>query len=76
MDWQPIETAPVTNSPMNPWGRIRCMFYSKELGIVIGDLIHEWQLDCLPKAFITNYTGDAVKNWGVTHWKPLPEPPK
>lgn len=74
-EWMPIESAPITNSRDDIWGRMRLMFYSAEIGVNVGDLVRQWQEGSPPVVFISSYHGDAVTNWGVTHWQPLPEPP-
>jgi len=72
-EWQPIETVPPSDIT-NGWPiGVRVLLYSKTTGIRSGD-IYNWAGRV--RASITNLHGDAIENWGVTHWMPLPEPPK
>lgn len=68
MYWQPIETAPVVDLEREEVPR--CLVYSKQFGVQMG---RTWRYA----------TGEAVGDaagfhgdWKVTHWMPLPEPPK
>lgn len=68
-EWQSIETAPETE-----WGKTTaCLLYSREVGVRSGAVgrngNHVW-------AHIASLHGNAVEDWGVTHWMPLPAPPQ
>jgi hypothetical protein len=67
-EWQPIETAPETGYGISD----PVLLWSSQLGIVSGSLGNfkgfRW-------ANVSCYHGNAIENWGVTHWMPLPEPP-
>jgi hypothetical protein len=62
--WQPIETAPYARQPdyVLVWG--------PKTGIQIGRVYHYPEGDV--SATAVGFTGE----WGITHWQPLPEPPK
>lgn len=67
--WQPIETAPIWE-----WDtpRFRALLYSPSLGIVTGECGR-----FMGEAFghVAAFSGNAVKDWGVTHFMLLPSPP-
>jgi hypothetical protein len=70
MEWQPIETAPET-----AWGDrgTDALLYSPEFGVKAGDIGNYGDG---PRAHAGGYHGCAVRDWGVTHWMPLPAPPE
>jgi len=68
MNWQLIETAPVADLIDNP--PTRCLVWSKDFGIQMG---RAWRYpDGEACAQGDGHNGE----WNVTHWMPLPEPPK
>lgn len=70
-DWLPMESAPVTG-----WrGLIDVLVWSPQLGIKTGRLCRV-SADDRPSVDVAAYHGDAVANWGVTRWRPLPSPPE
>lgn len=70
-DWLPMESAPVTG-----WrGLIDVLVWSPQLGIKTG-LLCRVSADDRPSVAVAAYHGDAVANWGVTRWRPLPSPPE
>jgi hypothetical protein len=63
-EWQPIETAPVDNSPVLLWDRER---------YVVGRHAAHYTLN----AWVVGYDeGGAILADNPTHWHPLPDPPK
>lgn len=67
--WQPIETAP--NVAWRDRGP-EALVWSPQLGIKVGE-IGNWPDG--PRGNVGAYHGCAVRDWGVTHWMPLPAPP-
>lgn len=67
-DWRPIETVPEVVFGQ----RYRALLYSRQLGVVTGECGH-----FMGSLFATVpcFHGNAVDDWGVTHWMPLPEAP-
>ena len=70
-EWQPIESAPCHSE----WAFSGppALLYSPRCGVQVGNLA---MFPSGPRGRIPGYHGDAVSDWGVTHWMPLPEPPK
>ena len=65
MDWQPIETAPKD-------GR-RILAYSKEYGVQVTGWWYRNDNPAIGGWWIAFSDGDYTD---LTHWQPLPEPPK
>jgi len=65
-DWQPIETAP-KDKPF--------LGYIPTHEVPIQTV----EMDCEDESWVTSYTSEMGWWWSldkVTHWQPLPEPPK
>lgn len=74
MEWQPIETAPETETDKGGWPvRNRVLLWGRNVGVRTGELCN-WK--GILSASISNLHGNAVDDWGVTHWMPLPDAPK
>jgi hypothetical protein len=74
--WQPIETleeAPRGEDGWPQFHKSRALLYGPSIGIHTGDAA---RIHGKPHVRIGGFTGDAAEQWGVTHWMPLPEPPK
>ena len=67
--WQPITTAPLSwkGSYSEPE---RVLVWGERCGVQMG-CVHVY-LDGHRSATAEGYHGD----WGITHWMPLPQPPK
>lgn len=70
MGWKEIRTVTPTK---NVGETFRAIFYSKELGVVTGEVSN--YLHWGPHVSVPCFHGEAVEHWGVTHWMPLPPPP-
>jgi len=71
-EWKPIESHPVTMP--NDGSLPKSLLYSPVLGIVIGTVaMYSDRME--PVATVPGFHGNAIDDWGVTHWMPLPEPP-
>lgn len=69
MNWEPIESVPESQIDEKS---ADALLYSPKIGIKSGNIKKfPWGV----VAGIPGYHGDAVTNWGVTHWMRLPEPP-
>lgn len=67
--WQPIETAPKCAG--FDTGH-QALLYSPSVGIHTGHIgSHTFGL----VGSISGFHGCAIRDWGVTHWMPLPDPP-
>lgn len=69
-EWRGIESAPVT-VPHEP---IQVLVWGPGIGVRSGSL-HRWRDGAAATVNVSHLGGDAVANWGVTHWQPLPAPP-
>lgn len=73
-EWRTIETAPSTMSDQEP---VTVLLYvanggMNQKGIIRFGHVHKSQVDGKCRAQAEGYFGD----WEITHWMPLPEPPK
>lgn len=66
--WRSIETVPEVVFGQ----RYRALLYSSQLGVVTGEC---GRFMGSPFANVPCFHGNAVNDWGVTHWMPLPEAP-
>lgn len=68
MNWQPIETAPITEDAFAP--AVRCLVFTPHFGATVGSV----------RRFSDGQIYSSIEGqcgeWHVTHWMPLPEPPK
>lgn len=72
-EWRPIESLPITITPEDQWRAMHCLVWGKGTGIHIGRV---WKHDAeLCGVGLTNCGGEGIRDWGITHWMPLPEPP-
>lgn len=71
LEWRPIETAPSTSFLSES---VRVLVYSKQLGV--RDAIVNHFENGSVYVSVSSFHGCARENWGVTHWLPLPLPPK
>src|SRR5688572_13094731 len=71
-EWQTISTAPDTpGTEEHPWGdSLPADLYGPRIGVQAGSL-HRWPGQPAT-ARIAHLHGDAVADWGVTHWRPRP----
>jgi hypothetical protein len=66
MDWQPIESA-----PKDGW----FLAFKPSCAVIVGTILDGDHPDC-------EFDGGVHEGWshqyvdGITHWMPLPEPPK
>ena len=74
MDWRTIDTAPKD-------GTVVLIFAAGETGsnnqtvkMAYWDDTDGWT-EALGDGYAESWSG-TIGNWGVTHWMPLPEPPK
>ena len=70
-EWQPIETAPKDGTQLllycgNEWGGIIVGHYGDLL--LVNDVTDEWETETCWQS--------GLEKFGVTHWMPLPKPPK
>ncbi len=72
MDWQPIESAPPAD-----WTKdekpTRALLYGPRIGVRDGE-VGNFRGHLFGS--VSNLHGNAVEDWGVTHWMPLPPPPQ
>ena len=70
--WIPVtERLPENNKPV--------LVYCTNITIQGGKIVHIGSLDCKQFWFLRTQPGIAsfpVREWQVTHWMPLPEPPQ
>jgi hypothetical protein len=70
-DWKLISNLPETD-PKFLGNGIRVLMFSPQFGIRTGEAFNahgrKW-------ANVGNLHGNAIDDWGATHWMPLPEPP-
>jgi hypothetical protein len=74
MTWQPIETAPQDGTPFLAWdaspmGQCVVMAY---WDIPDGDYDEDWEIDW----YVTDFIGDAIIGFDLTHWMPIPAAPQ
>jgi len=68
-EWMPIETAPVAERDFLE-DVVRCLVYGPQIGVQVG---RAWRYpDGTVRAQAFGFHGD----WDITHWMPLPAPPK
>jgi len=67
IEWQPIETV-ICGTPKNP---IRVLLWSKKANACTFGCAYQHE-DGEKFFSLENYLG----NWDISHWMPLPEPPK
>lgn len=77
-EWQLIEAHPVNVFPEAGSSRgEQRLLYSRRLGIKVGEVCVWPDGDIRGRcASVAAFHGDAIADWGVTHWMPLPDPPK
>lgn len=67
-EWRLVEDMPKTD----PRTGIRVLMYSRQFGIRTAEAFNtvhgKW-------ANVGNLHGNAIDDWGASHWMPLPEPP-
>lgn len=66
--WQPIETAPFADEFLR--NVVSCLVYGKQTGVQKG---RAWRY---PDGTAFGQADGFNGEWGITHWMPLPEPPK
>lgn len=68
-EWMPIETALVAERDFLE-DVVRCLVYGPQIGVQVG---RAWRYpDGTVRAQAFGFHGD----WEITHWMPLPAPPK
>ena len=68
-EWQTMNTAPVAKDPFLK-DVVPCLVFGPEIGVKIG---RAWAYpDGDVRADASGFHGD----WLITHWMPLPDPPK
>lgn len=70
-DWQTIETAPEVANPLAE-RPTPALLYSPRFGVRSGGVCR-WR--GVTYGSVPTLHGDAVSDWGATHWMPMPEPP-
>lgn len=68
-EWKTIDSA-----PQKPFGeRTSALVYSNKLGVVSATISNFGNGIYVS---VNSYHGNAIENWAVTHWMPLPQPPE
>lgn len=72
--WQPIDTIPVTATEADLWDCFHCLLYGPRMGVQSAR-VHRFTGQA-PTGSVGHLSGDAVGDWGATHWMPKPLPPE
>lgn len=70
MSWQPIQEAPFSDLLLERDRPKPCLVYGKDCGVQMG---RAWRY---PDGEATGQAFGFCGDWEITHWMPLPEPPK